>query len=187
MVTTYATEQDLANYLQEPVRTTQARLALRMATARITAATGVNFSYRANDVVRLRGGTPRLVLPGAPIHEVGSVRVPDEAWAWSTLDPLYYWLDGDELAWADDFSLWPDLAEITLTHGYDPIPYDVMGCCLALTSELLESPDGSTFERIDDYASRRPDHKDGLGASLLRELTARYGVTGGIYSVRACR
>ena len=64
---------------------------------------------------------------------------------------------------------------------YASIPDDVKGCCLQLAAEHIAGPDGTTFERVDDYSYRRPDPDKGAGAMMLAELALRYGGAGSIY------
>jgi hypothetical protein len=109
----FASVQDLANILQQPIRTVQGRLALDIATARIISVCGTNFA------------------------------------------------------------------------DYLTIPDDVKGCCLQLAAEHIAGPDGTTFERVDDYSYRRPDPDKSAGAIMLAELAVKYG-SAGIYIVTVC-
>ena len=63
---------------------------------------------------------------------------------------------------------------------YAAIPDDVRGCCLQLAAEHIAGPDGTTFERVDDYSYRRPDPDKSAGALMLAELALRYGGRGSL-------
>lgn len=169
---TFASVQDLANITQQPVKTVQGKLALEIATARIIAACGVSFAFYDHDVVRLAGPVDFARLPGPPIIEVHSVRTQDVDGSWLT-QPL----GGNgyrAMASLLEISS-PRAVEVTYTHGYREIPADVRGCCLQLAAEHIAGPDGTTFERIDDYSYRRPDPDKSAGAMMLAELASRYG------------
>lgn len=194
----FATPQDLANMLQAPVANTAARLALKAATARIIAETGQTFTYTEDDVVILPGGRDRILLPGQPIHLVTSVRtraLGETEWITQPAGSGYR-LDAGELVWVGAWGTggsirplaswspwaWPQGVEATYTHGYLVLPDDVVGCCLQLAAEQMASPDGATFGRIDDYATRRPNIADIAGTLMLERLARRYGR--GAYAVR---
>lgn len=186
----FATEQDLADKLQVPVQNTAARLALKAATARIVSETGQTFTYAQDDTVTLPGGRDRILLPGQPVHRVSSVTTRyagDASWVTQPSGSGYR-LDAGELIWAGGGVapsnprgvlaspfVWPHELTVIYDHGYLIYPDDVVGCCLQLAAEGMASPDGTTFERIDDYASRRPDPGDLQGEALLKALVKRYG------------
>lgn len=198
----FATPEELANFLQNPAveTSTAAPLVLRIATARIVRTTGQQFTFMQDDVVTLSGGSERLRLPQHPVQAVTAVETTGrgEPTAMAQVAGIGYELDAGELVWmGGDLPrlngsprlpylgyAWPARVKVTYDHGYQiALPDDVVGCCLLIAAELLSGPDGITFERVDDYAWRKPNAAETAGAIALKELKAAYGC--GAYSVRA--
>lgn len=196
----FATADDLEEYLDRPVSAPQADRILAMVSARIRSRTGQVFDLVQGDVVTLPGGRERITLPQQPVRAINSVTTQGwgEATAVTQLAGTGYKLSGGDLVWlggglpriggspAQPYlgTVWPPEVTVDHDHGYDTYPDDVVGCCLQLAAELISAPEGDTFERIDDYARRRPDAVDTAANQALEELVKRYGR--GVYVV-SCR
>lgn len=193
----FATVQEFADYMQTEVRNSAAEPALEAATSTIQTVTGQTFYLVTDDVITLRGGASVITLPQQPVRAISSVttRWLGEATVTGRSDGLDYVRWGSTLNWAvggyyrsnpkwSTYGIdWPEYVTVTYTHGYDPIPWDVKTCCMALAAEQYTSPDGIGYESIEDYAWRRDDAGKTPAAWQLSVLARKYGQTCGSVQV----
>lgn len=140
------------------------------ASAKIRGYTRQHISYVEDDVVELRPVGTELRLPQRPVVDVSSVvavgwtgvpdiTIPAGAWGWDGLDvvnvrPLSseWWINLPE-SWADGDG--PNVYRVTNSHGYDPVPDDVVAVACSMVLRVLTSPsltEGMTSERIGQYS-----------------------------------
>lgn len=102
------------------------------------------------DEITLDGNGSRvLLLPQVPVVEVTSVVLDGEEL-----------VDGTDYRWSAKGILrrltaaWPDqerVLEVTYSHGFDDIPWDVKSAVLSAAARAFTNPLGHTSERIGSY------------------------------------
>lgn len=131
-----ATVEQLEDWLQVPRGSAPAEtcaLALRVASKLVRDEARCLF-VRRQDTVALRIVEGRVRLPG-PVVSVTSVAVQGQ-----TLPASGWWHEGDEL-WVTSPPCDPRRrATVTLTHGYETVPDDVLGLVLDVASRGCVNP-----------------------------------------------
>lgn len=188
----FATETELEAYTGTSIATDRAVLLLDLATGAIQAYTGQTITYVASHSMTLPGNFGHeLVLPERPVTSVTSVTlgdtllVADVDYVWNGQDRLLRGtkVDGILSVNGPDWLIngWGDWggpgAEVTVVHGhgFQVIPNDIKGVCLALAARSLSSPDGVNSETIGSYSASYS--RSGGAVSLLaeeRSLLDRY-------------
>lgn len=196
----FATVEQFEDFMQTSVNEPAAQLALDAATVQIQGETGQHFFRVEDDVITVRGSAGRIFLPQQPIVEVSAVAtrwIGDAATIARTVD-LDYVRWGNELNWVVGGYVrvnaspkwntygygWPEFVTVTYTHGYDPIPADVVMACMQIAAESYSSPDGISYESIDDYAWRRTEAGTTPAAHALKAIVARYGQRASMVGLR---
>ncbi|GAB3166625.1 hypothetical protein GCM10027059_25860 [Myceligenerans halotolerans] len=124
------------------------------ASSAVRDAAGSAISRSTSTVTLWTEASRRIELPARPVQAVATV----------TLDGVAvtdYKLRGSAL-WRDCYWQQPDKTPgelvVTFTHGYDPVPADIVGLVCSLVAAGLASADdgydpkrGKSYERIDDY------------------------------------
>jgi hypothetical protein len=127
---------------------------LAAASAAVRDAAGSAISQETSTVTLWTEAARRIELPARPVESVAAV----------TLDGVAvtdYRLRGSAL-WRQCYWQLPDATPgelvVTFTHGYDPVPADIVDLVCSLVAAGLSSADddydpkrGKTYERIDDY------------------------------------
>ena len=183
----FATVQDLANFLQQPVANSAAQLALDLASARIRKRTLQTFDPVVDDVVVLEGGTDLLRLPQRPVTAVSKV---EASWAYAPFaflavtEGFQFTRWGPELKWRGSYAaagpawstyVWPPQVRITYSHGYDSVPDDVRACALELARDRYTNPTGAAEETVGNYSWRAGATAEALLAELVETYKVRYG------------
>jgi hypothetical protein len=173
--------------------TTVAATYLDVASTAVREAAGVPISRTTSTVVLEGPVTQWLTLPGPPIVSVASVEIDGEAVTDWRLRSHRLWR---ACGWSPGCE--PSEAEVTQTHGLDPVPSDIVDLVCRITGTALADyradPEGAGLaagdirsERIGDYSVTYGD--SGLITAMelpdyLRErLAARFG--GGATIVRS--
>lgn len=173
-----ASVAELRLWLQDPdLDEAYALLMLTVASGRVRAACGQDFTAVTDDTVTLDGLDEEwLALPQRPVGDVTAVEVNGVA-----LDASTWTVSGNRLyrrgGWARAYysALAPPLVTVTYDHGYAVIPDDVKAATLAAAAELVANPQGLTAEDIDDYKWRREGGDAGApAASMLEDVARRY-------------
>jgi len=147
----YATESELASYLQQDLDTASATLALTLASGEFSAAAETWWTPTSTTYKATAYGNCEVDLPYKPVSAVSAVRINGNV--------ITGWvLRGDTLYRAAGFGYrygWPpDALEVDLTHGYATAPDDVKLATLEIASGLYDNPSGVVSEAIDDYTVR---------------------------------
>jgi len=140
------------------------------ASTKIRAYTRQHISLVDDDEMLLRPVGVELRLPQRPVVDVTEVvavgwgglpdlTLPVGTWGWDGLDivnvrPLSseWWINLPE-AWAEGDG--PNTFRVTNSHGYDPVPDDVVAVACSMVLRVLTSPsavEGLTSERIGQYS-----------------------------------
>lgn len=126
---------------------------LASVSAAVREAAGVMIS-RATSTIRLEGTREQwLALPGAPVVAVTAVELDGTAVNDHRVVGGRLWRPG---GWQSTYA--PSEVRVTLTHGYDPVPADIvkMVCTFVAAgvhevTEGIGSNRGKSSERADDY------------------------------------
>lgn len=153
---------------------------LAMASGVARSFTRQHLSHVTDDTITVRGVRDALlVLPERPVTAVSQVTV-----AGDVVDPAGYYTSSDALRLMFG-ELWgsPDLeVTVTYSHGFDPVPADVVAVVAGIAARLYRNPDGYRSETIGDYSYT----VDGSGplTDLERSLLSRYRVTAASVPIR---
>lgn len=164
----FATADELATYLGTTFATdTRAELILDIATSQIQREARQTISRVTGDAVKLKGNwRNRLVLPEVPVVSVSSVTVlgltyvAGSDYSFDGVRSIYrgavrFTPDSGDPTFVDAELHWggPDLTiDVVYTHGYDPIPDDIKGLCLAMAARAYRNPTGAEAESIGQYS-----------------------------------
>lgn len=179
-----------------PEEAARAEALLADASALVRGYTGRDFGLVEDDEITLRPVGTRVRLPQRPVHTVsrvvatgGSDAVPDVAlpvgaWTWDGIDqvdiwpPDTSWLLSLPETWADGTLV--DTYRVTYTHGYDPVPADVVAvvCAMVLRTLLAPSPiAGMVSERIGQYTYQLQQASGSVGATVAMTTEDRTALT----------
>lgn len=160
-MTSFATTDDLAAYLQQTVDTASAQLALDSATALIQNYTRQTIFLVDNDTVTLTGNSAVLLLPQRPVVGTPVVNglVPSAVYRFDPPDRLTYGIPSGNLAAAQYangpdpvYGVWPLQVSVTYSHGYATIPADIKAVCLSVAARSYDNPQGLRGETIGSYS-----------------------------------
>lgn len=160
-MTSFATTDDLASYLQATVDPASAQLALDLATALIQNETRQTLSYISDDTVILAGNSAVLLLPERPVVGTPVVNglVPSAVYRFDPPDRLTYGVPSGNLAAAQYangpdpvYGVWPLQVSVTYSHGYQTIPDDIRGVCISVAARAYSNPSGLRGETIGSYS-----------------------------------
>lgn len=148
-----ATVTDLSARGIDTTNTTRVAALLASASQTIRDAAGVPIS-KTTSTISLAGSTEQwLRLPASPVHSVGVITLDDATVTDALLREGSLWR---ARGWQD--GLTPSLITLTLTHGYDPVPADIIDLCCSLVAAGLAAAEdgydplrGLTSLSIDDY------------------------------------
>lgn len=160
-----ATVGDLANHLQTKIANSDAsaRYALQVASGFARRAARFQVISRVvDDVVVLDGDRAQLVLPQRPVVEVSGITgLASSAWA----------LAGDVLTLTAATD-WASKVAITYTHGYDPIPDEVIGVVCAVAARIRDNPRGRRAgqRQVGNFSESATYADGGAGGLLTQEL-----------------
>lgn len=196
----FASVTDLGDFLGEELtgtRLTQAATALEMASAQIQGWTRQRLERVVDDEVTLAGGPGwELELPEAPVIDAtvtsidgvvptsGSYRL-----IGTTLIRPGGWtgpgLVAGNVSWPVWDTITPALVNVTYTHGFDPIPDDIVAACLQMAARCLQSPSGIRQESIGAYSvTYGGDVGGGLLGAAEVSLLGRYRRRGASVVIR---
>ncbi len=189
----FCTVDELERYMGRSIaieKMATAELLLQMASGRIRTEARQTISLVSDDVVQLhpQGAGHVVQLPQVPVVRVSNMQIfflgidgpaitvvsNFQVTTWGRLA----WLFGDfasrfpvfNLEPADsDIGGVPPLVQVTYTHGYDPIPDDVKGICLAASSRAFLNPEGLSEEQMVNY---RAIYGDARGLALTKDEIA---------------
>lgn len=155
---------------------------------------------KTTGTIKLQGDTDRwLRLPGPPVESVSAVTIDDVAVTDFKVrgDSLWRECGWQRVGW--HCSLIPSEIAVTYTHGYDPVPDDIIGLVCRLAAQALVAyrnagGDGATAigtrpaqsERIGDYSitysGGSTNEAAGTGTMALNDwqrekLAARFGAS----------
>lgn len=185
-VSPFATEAELEAYTGTSVASDRAAILLDMASGAIRAHTNQTITYGTTTAVMPGTFDSKLELPERPVTAVTSVTIGATA---LTADSDYVWdgqhtlhrgskVDGVLSVNGPDYLIngWGDWggpgAQVTVvySHGFQSIPNDIKGVCLALAARTLGSPDGVNSESVGSYSVSYS--RTGGAVSLLTEEKA---------------
>lgn len=133
---------DLENLLQLDIsveKIPSAEAAIKAATETIRNYTNQEISLSENDVIVLDGnGRTRIFLPELPVASISDVKVDGE----SLVDGEDYKLGQYGVLYRLGGSVWSDGVqniEITYTHGYDPVPDDIVSICARAAARAYQA------------------------------------------------
>jgi hypothetical protein len=155
------------------------------ATGAIQRYTRQTIELTSGDVAILTGSwTPALVLPELPVTAVTSVVIDGET---LTADTDYQF-DGQRTLWrgdaVHDWSDWPwryprphechwggpeTKITVTYSHGFDPVPPEVVEICVAMALRGWDTPTGATSETIGSWSASYGTSVAGGAVSMTRE------------------
>lgn len=159
-MTQLATAEDVEAVLGSPVDPTTADRLSEMASAVVERYCRRGFSLVEDDEIVVSVTDGVLRLPAPPVVEVTSIVDPDG----STVDPDTYTvtlasglvtLDWTTVDWCPPFHTrgWAcGDYEITYTHGYDPVPDDVVFVVASMVARQITNPQGYSSETLGDYS-----------------------------------
>lgn len=188
-MTSFASTDDLATFLNRTWAAgeeDQAQMFLDGATAAIKQE--ANQTFELTETTALLAGTwsNELELPERPVVSVGAVYlngvlVGTGDYEFNTRQLLRRGrLFGQSIGTIDDYAYRPGSAfghqahwggpsstvQVTYTHGFDPIPYDLVVLCLQVAARTMLNPAGVQSESIAGYSVRYVNHGSG-GPTLL--------------------
>lgn len=186
-----ASTDDLALYGVDISNEPRAEAALEAVSAAIRDAAGVMISRDTGTFTVEGSRFPWLSLPVVPVISVASVEIDGEPVTDFRLIGKALWRRN---GWA---GCDPSLVTVTCTHGFDPVPADIVlltcelaGAILAAASEGgVEAKNGVQSERIDDYYVAYETGEGGaittldLPERVRQSLSRRFG--GGAHVVRS--
>lgn len=147
----YATESELASYLQMDLDTASATLALTLASGEFSAAAETWWTPTSATYTMTGDGGSEIELPYRNVTAVTAVRVNGvTVTGWTLRVGTIYRLAG--LGYR--FAYPPDQVDIDLTHGYTTVPDDVKLATLEIAAGMYGNPTGIVAETIDDYSVR---------------------------------
>ena len=148
-MTSYATLDDLASFLQKDIDNSTGQLALDTASELFAREAGTWFAPTSTTFQVPGMGWTELYLPFRPIISISAVRIAGVTVTdYSRIKFILYRLQG----WGIPGRCPPDLVEVDLIHGYATAPNDVRGAVLETAATAYQAPDNTTAsESIDDY------------------------------------
>lgn len=158
----YATEAELASYMQQDVDTSTATLALQAASATFAQYADTAFSPISTTWTFPGNGGREIWIPFRPVVTVSAIRV-------NSVAITDYTLINRRLYRSVGFGTFntfpPDVIEVDLDYGFTTVPDDVKGAVLETAASAFASPDTATVsEQIDDY--KLIGSRDGGGMQL---------------------
>jgi hypothetical protein len=162
----FATADELGSFLGrslEPGEVARADLLLRLASARIQSEACQRLELVTDDEVHLIGNySAVLLLPELPVLDVSAVTVrsgwgigssiviPSGQILWERRGLVQRRLVGVEIngpyvpygGWGGPYAT----VDVTYSHGYEVLPDDVRGACLAMAARAWENPDGAIVQ-----------------------------------------
>ncbi|WP_424216029.1 hypothetical protein ACN20G_28185 (plasmid) [Streptomyces sp. BI20] len=127
---------------------------LDRASTRIRRAAGQPITRRSS-TARLAVDEHRVKLVAPPVVEVTRVEYIDDTGLPVALTG-WRWDGADRLTLPDRPALLVRLVEVTYTHGFDPIPDELVDLCCAVASRLADTPAGMEAgirqQSIDNYS-----------------------------------
>lgn len=167
----YATDLELAGYLQQDVDTYTANLVLSLASGAFSEAANTWFAAQSATFTTLGTLCTAIHLPYRPVTAVSAVRINGAVVTGYTLikNTVYR-----SVGFGTSYTLVPDKVEIDLTHGYTTVPDDVKAAVLETAAAgYLQSNATVASERIDDYAVTFVDGGGGVQLTATARETAR--------------
>lgn len=148
-----ATTADLSALGVDTTDATLVASLLASVSADVREAAGAAISSTTSTVVIQGSREQWLALPGGPIVSVASVKIDDAAVADFRLVEGRLWRSS---GWQGSRA--PSLVEVAYTHGYDPVPADIVRLvCMLVSAGIHAAKDGFgstrgvSSERVDDY------------------------------------
>lgn len=135
-----ATAGELETHLQRAVDTTQAELALQLASGAVRAFCGWDLAEQTGTLTAAGSGTIVLTLPTMHLTQVIEVRIGGVAMV--DIGPLY--LAATKRGQIIRYAGWPDMVDIEVdcVHGYDPIPDVIKLVTLEQAARAMNNPQG---------------------------------------------
>ncbi len=169
----YATEAELALYLQQTLVPATATLVLTVASGQFSRFADTQFESTAATYTTV--GTPRnnIILPFRPVIAVQAVHINGVTVTGYTLirNVLYR-----PAGFGTPLASPPDAVAVDLTYGYTSVPDDVKAAVLDMAAQAYTVPVGAVIsETIDDYAARYANAAGGMQLTpFARDLAAFY-------------
>lgn len=168
----YATDSELASYLQKDLDTASATLVLTIASDRFAYEADTAFVATTATYSTVVDGCSTLELPYQRVTAVSAVRVNGVTiTGWTLRINTLYRVGG--------FGYWrgygwpPDQADVDLTYGYTAPTDAVKGAVLETAAQAYNIPVGAVVsETIDDYAVRYATTGGGLQLTASARLLA---------------
>jgi hypothetical protein len=171
-MTSYATLDDLASFLQKTIDNSTGQLALDTASELFAREAATWFAPTSTTFQIPGTGWTELYLPFRPIISVSAVRIAGVTVTdYSRIKFILYRLQG----WGIPGRYPPDLVEVDLIHGYAAAPNDVRGAVLETAATAYQAPDNTTAsESIDDYTIKFTNIGGMMLSPSAMDLAARY-------------
>jgi len=160
----FATPTQLGSHLQQDVNMSSATQALDMASGVIRAFCGWAIQKTTETVVLDSAGGDVLALPTLHLTALAAVVVDDGA-----TDPATLVLD-DDVAWSAAGYIYrrrtwpyrPRSVTVTMTHGYDPVPAEIVAVCLAIAGRAYVVEPGRTSIQVGARSESFRESADGF-------------------------
>lgn len=127
---------------------------LESVSAAVRDAAGVPITKTTSTVTMWTESSKRVELPAMPVHSVDEVRLNGELVTGWVLRGVSLYRD---IPWQKPWEV-PAELQVTFTHGYDPVPADIVKLVCTLVAAGVHENDegmgetrGVSSERLDDY------------------------------------
>lgn len=171
-MTALASVEALRLFLDDPtLDETRAALLLDVASGEVRAFCGQSFDAVTDDEVILDGtGTRVVMLPELPVLAVSVVELGpggarDELAGPEAARPAWEWSENgvlrriDGAVWRRRFR-W---LRVIYSHGFDPIPDELVGVVLRVAARGVDNPEGTRQEALGRYSYTAAGESAGLG------------------------
>lgn len=148
----YATESELAGFLQRDVDTYSASQALTLASGEFSAACGVWFAAQTVTWTTEICADTRVFLPFRDVTAVSAVRVNGvTVTGWTLINGVLY----QPVGFGSLGVFPPDVLAVDLTYGRTSVPDDAKKAVLQMAGQRYEAPLANvSMEQIDDFLVR---------------------------------
>jgi len=169
--------------------------ALELSSGKIRSEAKQTISAVVDDVVTLRGTwddtlyVPEIPVTGVSVVKINGVTITESLYTWTPDGAIETGRAGlPVLNWPEGIFGWSghkSIVEITYSHGYDPVPDEIIGLCLELAARKLGTAPGGAIqsETIGAYSVRYGAAGLALSADE-KKMLRRYRRQSGVVHVR---
>lgn len=198
-MTALVTAEQLASRLQSDLDASSANDVINAASGLVRAIARQRFDFVSQETVVLRGNERVLTLPQRPLvvdgsnpltvielGEFGGISI-------TLLENRDYSRVGNELTrgypwWWNNtqrlmgyprtrpLGVFAPRVQVTYSHGYTTIPYEIQSIVLDAASVLYDNPTGLRSYQVDDYSETKASEV--LGAAMVDSIRVKLGIAG---------